>query len=75
MLGPAFDGPVHACDLAVRPRMLHLREAMLDLALIAGPIEDMMEGVLVAGLIGEREAVVDERSMDRTDPGRRRTER
>ena len=33
--GGLLDGPVHALDLAVRPRVVHLRQAVLDAVLVA----------------------------------------
>jgi hypothetical protein len=36
-----LDGAVHPLDLAVRPRTARLGQAMLDLGLIAGPVERM----------------------------------
>ena len=39
--GRVLDGPVHALDLPVGPRMVGLGEAMLNAVLPAGPVEGM----------------------------------
>lgn len=62
--GVFIDGPVHAFHLTVRPEMLHLCQTMFDGALIADPIEDVVEGVFVTGLVGELDAVVGQHRMD-----------
>lgn len=36
--------------------MLRLAQAMLDAVLVAGPVEDVMKGVFVAGMVGDRSA-------------------
>lgn len=65
-----FDSPVHPLDLAVGPWMLHLGQTMLDAVFVADPIEDVMEGVFVACLIGELDAVIGQHRMDRIGDGR-----
>ena len=68
--GCVLDGPVHSLDplagkrlLAiaeklpvVRPRMVDLGEPVLDAVVVADPIEDVMERIFVAGLVGELDA-------------------
>jgi hypothetical protein len=54
--GRLLDRPVHPLDLAVGPRVLQLGQAMLDVVLIADPVEDVVEGVFVSCLIGELDA-------------------
>lgn len=38
-----LDRPVHALDLAVRPRMVHLSQAVVDLILAADAVKDVLE--------------------------------
>lgn len=62
--GGVLDGAVHPFDLSVRPGMLELCEPVLDAVLVAGPVEDMVEGVSVAGLIGELNTAVRQHRVD-----------
>ena len=39
--GRFFEGPVHALDLTIRPRMVRFCQAVLDVVLCADPVEDM----------------------------------
>jgi hypothetical protein len=48
----AFDGgfldrAIHSLNLAVRPGMSHLREAVFDPVLAANAVEDVPEGVRI----------------------------
>jgi hypothetical protein len=52
-----LDGAVHPFDLPVGPRVFHLGQAVLDPVLVADPVEDMVEGVFVVGVIGELDTV------------------
>jgi len=56
--GCLFDRAVHPLDLAVGPGMLHFGQAVFDSFLVTDPVEDVVEGVFVAGLIGELDTVV-----------------
>ncbi len=56
--GRLLDGSVHALYLPVRPGMLHSCQMMLDAVLVADAIEDVVEGVFVAGVIGELENIM-----------------
>ena len=47
-----LDGPVHLFDLAVGPRVLYLAQAVLDIVLVADPVENVVESICV-GVIGE----------------------
>lgn len=65
--GGILDGAVHPFGLAIfrgigpldqflflkTPGMLELGEAVFDAALVADPIEDVVESVFVTGLVGE----------------------
>lgn len=55
--GGVLDGSVHAFNLSVRPGMFELCEPVLDVVLVADPIEDVVESVFVADLIGELDTV------------------
>lgn len=66
----AFDGrfldcAVYPLDLAVGPRVLDLGQAVLNAALVTDPVEDMVEGIYVVGVIGELDTVVGQHRMDR----------
>jgi len=67
--GGILDGPVHALDLSVGPWMLNPGEPVLDAVLVADPVEDVVESVFVAGLIGELDAVVGQHRMDGVGSG------
>jgi len=65
----AFDGgfldrAIHSLNLAVRPRMPHLREAVFDPVLAANAVEDVREGVRIQGAVGELNAVVGQHGVD-----------
>lgn len=68
--GRVLDGSVHPLDLPIGPRMLHFSEAVFDVVFAAGPIEDVLEGILVAGTVGELDAIVREYDVDRIRHGR-----
>lgn len=53
-----FDRAVHPLDLTIRPEMLQLRQTMLDVVFVTDPIEDVVEGICVAGPIGELDTIV-----------------
>lgn len=67
--GRCLDRPVHPLDLTVGPGVLHLSEAMLDPVLVADPVEDMVEGIFVPGLIDELDAVVGRLAFFRSRQG------
>lgn len=46
------------------PGILALGEAVLDAALAADPIEDVVESVFVTGLVGEPDTVAGQRRVD-----------
>ena len=62
--GHLLDGAVHSFDLAVGPRVLELGQAMPDAMLVADPIEDVVEGIFVTGLVGELDTVVGQHRVD-----------
>lgn len=59
-----LDRPVHPCNLAIGPWMLDFREPVLDLVFVADPVEDMMESVFMARLIGELDAIIGQHGVD-----------
>ena len=59
-----LDCPVHPLDLAIRPGVFDLGEPVLDLMLAANAAEDVLEGVKVAFVIGELNAVVGQHNID-----------
>jgi hypothetical protein len=59
-----FEGAIHPLNLAVRPRMLHLGQPVLNALLTADTLEDMPEGVLVAASVGKLDAVVGQHGVD-----------
>ena len=64
-----LDCPVHPLDLAIRPGVFDLREPVLDLMLAANAVEDVLEGVKVAFVIGELDAVVRQDGVDLVGEG------
>ena len=65
-----LDCPVHPLDLAVGPGMLDLGQPMLDLMLVADPVEDVVEGVFVVRHVGELDAVIGQHGVDGIIPAR-----
>ncbi len=65
-----FDRTVHPLDLAVRSRVIGLRQPVLDIVLAAGPVEDMGHRMAVLLTVGELYAFV---GQNRVEPvGQRR---
>ena len=65
--GRLLDGPVHALDLTVGPRVVRFGEPMLDVVGLADHVEAHLTrpgGVAVAGLLGELDAVVGQDGVD-----------
>ncbi len=62
--GGLLDRAVHALDLTVGPGMLDFGEPVFDVVLIADPVEDMVEGVLVVRHVGELDAIIGEHGVD-----------
>lgn len=62
--GGLLDHVVHALDLTVGLGMLNLGEPVFDVVLIADPVEDMVEGVLVVRQVGEPDAIIGEHGVD-----------
>ena len=62
--GGVLDGAVHPLHLPIGPRVLHLGQTMLDAVLVADAIEDVVEGVDVAGAVGELDAIVGQNGLD-----------
>jgi hypothetical protein len=65
----AFDGgfldhAIHPLDLAIRPRMPHLREAVFNPVLATNAVEDVREGVRIQGAVGELNAGVGQHGVD-----------
>lgn len=46
--GGVFQRPVHALDLAVRPRMIDLGEAVFDIIFATDAVKDVLAGVFIA---------------------------
>jgi cobalamin biosynthesis Co2+ chelatase CbiK len=62
--GGFFDRAIHSLNLAVCPRMPHLREAVFDPVLAANAVEDVREGVRIQGAVGEFHAVIGQHGVD-----------
>ena len=65
--GRVLDRAVHPLDLASRPRVVWLREAMLDTVGLANHVEAHgpgRDGVAISRLLGELNAVVGENGVD-----------
>lgn len=62
--GGLLDGAVHAFDLAIRPRVFNLGQAVLDAILTADTVEDVVCGIDMALMIGELDAVIGQYGMD-----------
>jgi hypothetical protein len=62
--GGFFEGAVHALDLAIRPGMMGVGEAVLDTVLLTHTRQDMLEGIVIPPAIAELNAVV---RQDRVD--------
>jgi hypothetical protein len=62
--GGFLDRAIHPLDLAVCPRVPHLREAVFDPVLAANAVEDVREGVRIQGPVGELNAVVGQHGVD-----------
>ena len=65
--GRVFDRAVHPFDLAIRPRVVWLREAVLDTVGLADHVEAHgpgIDGVAIPRLLGELNAVVGENGVD-----------
>jgi len=65
----AFDGgfldrAIHSFNLAVYPRMPHLREAVFNPVLATNVVEDVREGVRIQGAVGELNAGVGQHGVD-----------
>lgn len=56
--GRIFDCPVHASNLAVGPRVLHLGESVLALVFPADSVEDVLKGINVPVVVGELHTIV-----------------
>ena len=70
--GRVLDRPVHAFNLAVRPRMIWLGQSVLDPVRLANYVEPHWprdDGVPVSRLLSELDAVVCEDSMDAVGNG------
>ena len=53
-----LDCSVHSLDLAVRPGVLDLGEPAFDLVLATDPVEDVLEGVNVAFMVGKLNTII-----------------
>jgi hypothetical protein len=62
--GGFLDRAIHSLDLAVRPGMPHLREAVLDPVLATNAVEDVREGERIQGAVGELNAGVGQHGVD-----------
>lgn len=67
--GCLFDRAVHSFHLAVRPGVFHLGQTVLDTVFITNPAEDVMEGINIAGPIGELDAVIGQNRVDFVENG------
>lgn len=56
--GCFFDRSVHALDLAIGPRVFDFGEAVLDVILVADPVEDVFERAGVVSHVCELDAIV-----------------
>ncbi|SLN77802.1 hypothetical protein ROG8370_03985 [Roseovarius gaetbuli] len=56
--GRVLDRSVHPLDLAIRPRMLHLCQPVLDCMLAAHAVKDMFEGTCIAASVCKLDAVI-----------------
>ena len=65
-----LDHPVHPFHLTIGPGVLHPGQAMSDAIFVADPVENVVEGIFVADLIGGLDAVVAEHDVDGTRHGR-----
>ena len=62
--GGIINGPVHPLHLPVSPGMIDFGEPVLDVVLVADPIEDVAERIFAVRLVGELDAIV---GQDRVD--------
>lgn len=62
--GGLFEGAVHALDLAIGPRVVHLGQPVLDAMLVAHAVEDILAVVDVARAVGELDGIVGQHRMD-----------
>lgn len=62
--GRVLDGAVHSLDLSVGPWVVNPGEPVLNAVLVADAIEDVVEGIFVAGVVSELDAVVGQHCMD-----------
>jgi hypothetical protein len=56
--GRFHDGPVRSLHLAIGSRVFHFGQPVLDAVLVADAVEDVMEGIFVAGVVGELNTVI-----------------
>ena len=61
--GRVLDRAVHPLDLAIRPRVLHLCQPVLDLMFPAHTVKDVFEGACVAASVCELDTVVGQHSV------------
>ena len=62
--GRVFDCAVHAFDLTIGPRVLHLCQPMFNAILISDAIKDVAKIIDIAGAIGELDAVIRQHGVD-----------
>ncbi len=59
-----LEGTIHPLDLAIRLRVVHLGQPLLDAIFSTDAAEDLLEGVCVSLAIGELDAVIGQHGMD-----------
>jgi hypothetical protein len=68
--GGFLNGPIHPLDLSVGLGVFHLSQTMLDAVIVADPVEDVLEGISVAGPVGELDAIIGQDGMNGVRHGR-----
>ena len=53
-----LDRPVHPLHLSIRPGVVHLRPALIDVMLTANAAEDVLHAIFILFAIGELDAVI-----------------
>lgn len=64
-----LDRAVHSLDLTIRPRMVHLRQPVLNAVLVADPIKDVLAVPDVSAARGELNAIICEHGMNAVGHG------
>src|SRR4051812_34457037 len=67
--GRVLDCSIHPLDLPVSPRVVDLRQPVLDAVLFTDAVEQMLERPLILEAIGELDAVIGEDDMNAVGHG------